>query len=278
VSARASNALSESELIERLRVRYTERSGNGDAWAFMAKVRSAAGFDARRTIDAYAMSLWPSRGLSLLAFEVKSSRGDWLRELKNPAKAEEYCELADYFYLVVGDKSIVKRAELPESWGLLVPHGRGLKAEVDAPRLRPADGDRIRDLPPGFGRSFLAALLRAACYVGTAQPPEIVEAEQRGREGERRQQKTFVEQITQQLSQERAVRSEFERAAQVQLVGGWPAPHSPAEVGAAVRLVLDGQHNTQKAERSLRSLREGAQRLVDQIDKQLPDGCLGRAA
>jgi hypothetical protein len=58
------------ELIGRLRTRYLQDNGNGAAWAFIPKVRSAAAFDARRTIDAYAMSLWPSRGLSLFAFEI----------------------------------------------------------------------------------------------------------------------------------------------------------------------------------------------------------------
>jgi hypothetical protein len=259
--------LSESDLIERLRVRYTEKSGNGDAWAFIPQVRSAAAFDAKRTIDAYAMSLWPSRGLSLLAFEIKSSRSDWQRELKNPAKAEEFCELADYFYLVVGDKSIVHPGELPETWGLLVPHGRGLKAEVEAPRLRPKmDGA----FPPGFGRSYLAALLRAACYVGTAKPVEITEAEARGREFARSIHKGDLERVETQLAQERAARHDFEQASGVRLSGGWRA-HTPAEVGAAVRLVLDGQHQVQNAEHRLRNLHQSAQQLVEHVARQLPD-------
>jgi hypothetical protein len=44
----------------------------------------------------------------LTAFECKSSRSDWHRELQMPEKAEEFCALADYFYLVVGDKDIVQ--------------------------------------------------------------------------------------------------------------------------------------------------------------------------
>ena len=83
-SERAKPSLTEAELIKRLRVRYTEKAGNGDAWAFIPKVRSAAAFDAKRTIDAYAMALWPSRGLSLHAFELKSSRSDWLRLTELP--------------------------------------------------------------------------------------------------------------------------------------------------------------------------------------------------
>lgn len=262
-------SLSESDLIERLRVRYTEKSGNGDAWAFIPKVRSAAAFDARRTIDAYAMGLWPSRGLPLIAFEIKSSRADWQRELKNPAKAEEFFELADYFYLVVGDKDIVRPGELPETWGLLVPHGQGLKVQVEAPRLRPADDGRVKPLPPNFNRSYLAALLRAACYVGTAKPQEIVEAVAQARESERRIHESHREHSEEVLDRERTVRREFEQAAGMSLSGGWPA-HTPAEVGAAVKLVLDGQHHVGNAERRLRVLRGNAQSLVEHIDKQLP--------
>jgi hypothetical protein len=263
----SSPALSEAELLERLRVRYTEKSGNGDAWAFIPHVRSAAAFDARRTIDAYAMSLWPSRGLSLIALEIKSSRSDWQRELKNPAKAEEFASLADYFYLVVGDKSIVHAGELPESWGLLVPHGRGLKVAVEAPRLRPLD-DKL-SLPPGFGRSYLAALLRAACYVGGVKPEEITAAENRALESVRAQHENDIQIQRDAIEREHALRNEFEKAAGVRLQGGYP-PHTPAEVGAALRLILDGEHDIANAEQRLRTLRDQAQRLADDLSAKLP--------
>jgi hypothetical protein len=62
MSAPRKPALTEGQLLDRLRVRYTEKS---DARAFVRGVRSAAGLDAQRTIDGYAMALWPSRGLTL---------------------------------------------------------------------------------------------------------------------------------------------------------------------------------------------------------------------
>lgn len=167
------DALTEAELIARLGQRYAHVAGNGAAFAFVPKVRSAAGFGARRTIDAYAMSLWPSSGLTSTAFEIKSSRSDWQRELRNPAKAEEFCGLADYFYLVVGDAKIVRPGELPATWGLIVPRGNGLRVAVEAPHLR-ADADPAADLPPAFGRSFLAALLRSATRVGQAEIEVLV--------------------------------------------------------------------------------------------------------
>lgn len=96
-----------------------------------------------------AFSLWPSRGLDLLGFEVKVSRSDWLRELKNPEKAEETIYQFDQWYVVIGDARIVVPGELPKGWGLIVPHAGGLRVAVEAER-REAE----------IGRSFLAALLR----------------------------------------------------------------------------------------------------------------------
>ncbi|HYJ21079.1 MAG TPA: hypothetical protein VEW07_03530, partial [Solirubrobacterales bacterium] len=78
-------------------------AGNGPTAVIAPGVRSAAGFDARRTIDAVSLNLWPSRGMLLDGYEIKVSRSDWLRELKNPAKAEEFAGLVDRLWLVVSD-------------------------------------------------------------------------------------------------------------------------------------------------------------------------------
>lgn len=69
--------------------------------------------------------------------EVKVSRSDWLRELADPSKAEAWSRYCDRWWLVVPDKAIVKPGELPDSWGLLVLAGTGLRAAVRAPLLDP---------------------------------------------------------------------------------------------------------------------------------------------
>ena len=107
-----------SEIHAALRDRYKPPE-----YAFLEEVRNDAGFDASRSCDAIAMSLWPSRGLDLQGFEIKASRSDWLRELKDPAKAEAVCKFCDFWWLAVGDAGIVLDGELPVSWGLLVPRG-----------------------------------------------------------------------------------------------------------------------------------------------------------
>jgi len=130
----AAPKLTEAIATRLLRERH-ENSGNGGGgeWAFMAQVRNAAGFNATRTLDALALHLWPSRGLALHGFEIKVSRPDWLREVKDPAKAEDACRLVEFFW-IVAPKGVVKKGELPPTWGLIEIHGTG--TQEDAWRLR----------------------------------------------------------------------------------------------------------------------------------------------
>jgi hypothetical protein len=149
----------EASMLALLERRYTAVvRGNGPGWAFVPKVRDAAGWDGSRTMDALAMSLWASRGRELHGHEIKVSRSDWLRELKEPAKMGAFATLVDRWWLVVSDASIVRDGELPPTWGLMVPRGAGLVVKVQAPKLpgHPADTGAA------FDRSFLAAVLRAA--------------------------------------------------------------------------------------------------------------------
>lgn len=144
------------ELMAALAARYCR-----PAWAFLPEVRNGTGYQREpRTADAMAMSLWPSRGLELHGFEVKASRADWLGELKNPAKAEEIAAFCDRWWLVVGDKEIVKPAELPPTWGLMIPRGTGLIAVTEAPKLDATPLDRL----------FVASLLRKVTETWTRGP------------------------------------------------------------------------------------------------------------
>lgn len=139
--------LSANALLARLRIRYPS-----NAYAFMTEVPNGTGANTSRHADALAMSLWPSRGLDLYGFELKSSRSDWEKELNNPAKADAIARYCDYWYLVVGREDIVRTGELPKTWGLIVPSGDKLKVVTEASRL---------EAQP-IGRKFLAALFRAA--------------------------------------------------------------------------------------------------------------------
>src|SRR5579872_6577176 len=89
-------------------------------WIFIPEFRNATGFDSTRSADALAFGMYRSRGQSIIGFEVKTARSDWLRELKSPAKGEPIAAYCDYFNLVINDPSIAKVEELPDPWGLIV--------------------------------------------------------------------------------------------------------------------------------------------------------------
>jgi hypothetical protein len=137
------------------------------AWAVYYEVGDTTG-GRSRSADAIAVSLWPSRGLEMHGFEIKVSRGDWLRELQAPAKSAPIQRFMDRWYIAVGDSAIVRPGELPPTWGLLAMRGSSLAILVEAPKL---------EAEP-IGRPFLCAMLRAGSesFVPKRAVAELVEA------------------------------------------------------------------------------------------------------
>lgn len=127
---------------------------DGAEWIYFEQVRGRVGFSSRtrqiRTADAVAFNVWESRGLELHGFEVKQDRADVLRELKDPGKSEQVQQYCDRWWLAVGSAGLIKDDELPPTWGLLVPRGKGLIVKVQAPKL-PAKP---------WTREFIAAMWR----------------------------------------------------------------------------------------------------------------------
>jgi len=126
------------------------------AWQLFTGVANGTGSRARRWADAVAMGIWPSRGLELVGFEVKVSRSDFLRELKQPEKDDAVGRYCDRWWIAAGDPDIVKESELPPAWGLMVPvktsSGVTMKIVHDAPKRKAKPIDR----------NLLAAILRRA--------------------------------------------------------------------------------------------------------------------
>lgn len=255
----------EAEMLAMLRDRYTEKAGNGDAWAFVTHVRDAAGFDAKRTIDGLAMSLWPSRGLLVHGFEVKCDRGDWLREMKNPAKAESFARLVDRFWLVVADEAIVKDGELPEPWGLLVVRGGRLVQKVEARPLHPD----ARELPPGLDRSFIASLLRAATKSRTALADELDAARRRGYEAGESSTKSKLERLEAELEKLRDRDRRFHEVVGVGLTDFSDRYLKPGEtdhltrLGGAIRAAMTGELEAERLVNRIKSLRDSADKIAE---------------
>lgn len=206
-----------------LRDRYT-----APEWAVLFEVPSATGGAAARRADAIAMSLWPSRGLEIHGFEIKVERRDWLRELKEPQKAEEIARFCDRWWIAAAP-DVVKLDELPRGWGLLILRDATLRQVVEAPL-------REGVVPT---RPFLASMLRAAA---TASPAEeaIRGAVERARGEERKIARTSADALRsgaeRDLERLQKAVDDFEAASGVRI----SAYGGGKEMGAAVKLVLDG--------------------------------------
>lgn len=255
-----SDAENTARLHRLLRRRHLGTDGkNGDAWAHFTEVRNGTGFARSvRSADAIAMSLWPSRGLEVHGFEIKASRSDWLRELKKPEKADEFIRYCDRWF-VVTEPNVVEKGELPPTWGHLERRGSKLVAVTDAPKL---DAEPIT-------RAFLAAILRAAGRRADVSPAEIEDARKAGYEHAERNYKRRLESAEQIAEGFRTQARSFEQEAGVSLNGGWPN-RTPAEVGRAVKLVLNGQHNVENLEMRFVRLAESAEAIATQARELLP--------
>ena len=119
----------------------------------MWEVTPATGSVARqRYADAVMMSLWPSRGLELHGVEIKVSRSDWMREAKDPSKAERVGAYCDRWWIHVGPNVIRDLSEVPPAWGVREFDGKAWRT------LREAEKTPAKDID----RGFLASLLRRA--------------------------------------------------------------------------------------------------------------------
>lgn len=212
--------MTSNEILKRIKAKFA-----APAYATFANVADSTGI-ANGRADAISMAAWKSRGYLLHGFEIKISRGDWLRELKQPAKTERLQKYCDHWWIVVSDSSIV-RDDLPSTWGLMVANGSGLATVVKAPKIEPVPADR----------EFLASLLRTAIYSAPAEPAAIGEARAEAVTAANKEwadafakQIKVIEELNKKIN-------DFESASGIN-IRGW---RGAKEVGEAVKFVMD-QH------------------------------------
>lgn len=230
-------------------------------WALFFEVANGMNLTHSGYADAIAMGLFPSRGLDLHGFEIKTDRGDWLRELKNPHKAEQILEHCDYWWLVIGDEKVAKVEEVPSHWGLLVQQKDDLVQAKKAKRLNEARLDR----------PFIGALLRRACEMvereknRAADKLDKLEAiKQARREAEknaRRHYETDIELLTREKAALTRNIEAFEEASGIK-IDMW----NGSRLGEAVKLLLAIQDS-----RGIESI-ESLARDLEYKAKLLKDG------
>lgn len=222
------------------------------AFCFLEQVRNGTGWEkAPRTADALAMGTWPSRGLHLHGFEVKVSRHDWLRELKNPAKAEAIVPYCDFWWVVAGFDGCVELAELPGTWGLLAYGGGKLRVVREAPKLDAIPLDRVT----------LAAILRnvQASHVARSEFDERLRGEVDVAVTNTRNERDWASKRLRESVEA------FEAASGVKIADVWDAD----EIGEAVKLVRES--GVLHARRSVERLRNLSRDIANQCERALAE-------
>jgi hypothetical protein len=142
-------------------------------WAFFAEVRTRTGYsktfhrdaDSERYIDGLALSMYPSKDFERRAFEIKISRGDWLREKDDLRKRSFAYYFSHRFYYVFGEPGIWQ----PKDDGPMLD-GIGVYEVVDGQLVLKREA-LLRD-PFPIPETFVASLLRHALQV-TLPPSEL---------------------------------------------------------------------------------------------------------
>lgn len=106
------------------------------AHAYIQEFRAGTGYSdsSNRYLDAWIISCFPSSGLVRTAIEIKISRSDFTRELKQPMKRDSALRLCNEFYFAA-PKNLIGESELPDEAGLIEVDPLTGKATVkhDAP-------------------------------------------------------------------------------------------------------------------------------------------------
>ncbi|MFP4904142.1 hypothetical protein ACLFKT_34515, partial [Paraburkholderia sp. BR14261] len=136
-------------------------------WALFFEVGDATGGRHNRWADAVAMNLYPSRGLETHGFEIKVSRSDWLRELKNPEKSAPVQQYCDRWWIIC-PPAVIAPGELPPTWGHYeIQTANKIRQVAAAPKLTAQP----------VTRNFVAAMLRRASEVDEGLVEAAVAAE-----------------------------------------------------------------------------------------------------
>lgn len=115
--------------------------------------------------DALSVDTWrdSGRGQCLHGYEVKVSRGDYLREVREPGKHQTWARHCRYWWIVVPDVKVIedpatRLAVAPYGWGVLALRGRWLQQVIPAQR---------RPEPDPLPWRPLAGLMRATAQTAT---------------------------------------------------------------------------------------------------------------
>ena len=224
------------------------------AWAVLEQVGNSVGFKCGRWADVVAISLWPSRGLEVLGFEVKVSRSDWKAELAQPEKADAIQRYCDRWW-IAAPAGVVPKDEVPPNWGLMEVTGNKLKVRKQAPRLTPCEWDKgfiaaiLRRKSDADARMIADAISAASILTDESVVMKLHDAERR------------ADRVANELESYQESVAEFEKASGVSITR-WTG----GRIGRAVRHVLT-LRETRSASEAFDAMESCAQRVLEDVKR-----------
>src|SRR5262249_60795137 len=88
-------------------------------WLFLRELRVGTGRQngGAQRLDAFALNTLPHMAMKRVCYEMKTSRGDFLSELKHPIKRRIGMRNSNEFYFVT-PAAVVNEREIPPEYGL----------------------------------------------------------------------------------------------------------------------------------------------------------------
>jgi len=139
------------DIMKLLKARYKTRDRNGyNTNVVLEKVANGTGGFQQRWIDAVVFNMFPSKGLTRSAFEIKVSRSDFIRELQHPEK-HQWCKEYFHEFWFIAPKDVLQVGELPTNAGWMCPQKTRLCIFKHA----------VRNDNPKLDNVILASFMRA---------------------------------------------------------------------------------------------------------------------
>jgi len=137
----------------------------GNQWAFFEELRLGTGYGrgVEQRIDAFACGLW-SKNWGSMAYEIKTTRADFQRELKDPLKRRMALRYSNVFWFVT-PQGLVKPSEVPIETGLMEVHWAVVSTypqRTDGWKTDVVVAAPWRDIPPPTWSLFASVARRVA--------------------------------------------------------------------------------------------------------------------
>lgn len=241
-----------------LEKRYEPEQG----WLLFYEVANGTGFKGTGYADALAFNVWPSRGISLHGFELKRTRSDLIKELRDPTKAEAFQKYCHHWWLLLTDPKLADGVEVPAQWGILAPRNNVLYQIRPAPKLEP------EPWKPEFIAAFMRRFHEAAVQPGQRAVKDAVtkRAEQLARHMAEVKVKQQADAQAYELRRVESERDQLrDRIKQFELDSGIPVKEWQAKnIGDIVRFLMNPENY-----RALETALANAKTCSERISKSL---------